>query len=63
MTPDQLLSQAEEARQAGDQVRARSLINEAITIHLEWAAGRGRRGGGGAAARAVLAQAGDGERL
>jgi len=38
MTPDQLLSQAEEARQAGDQVRARSLINEAITIHLEWAA-------------------------
>ena len=38
MTPDELLSQAEEARQAGDEVRARNLVNQAITLHLEWAA-------------------------
>ena len=38
MTPDEFLSQAELARQAGDQVRARSLVNQAITLHLEWAA-------------------------
>ena len=38
MTPDQLLAQAWAARQAGDEVRARSLINQAITLHLEWAA-------------------------
>jgi hypothetical protein len=38
MTPDELLAQAWEARQAGDRVRARGLINRAITLHLEWAA-------------------------
>ena len=38
MTPDQLLAQAENARQAGDRVRARDLTDKAIALLLEWAA-------------------------
>jgi len=38
MTPDELLSKAEQARRAGDRVRARDLTDQAITLQLEWAA-------------------------